>query len=250
TGSVYYTLTSYGKRVLEEIRERNKKVPAFGVKAITMSRMEYFAPQPDWIQYAEERELLGNGFPSKAGRLYAQIASRVMRLPFINEEMREVIQSIPYDRAIPFKKIKEILGEKYNDEKLKDTLMKLDAQALIDALPEDMYVLTEAGKKIKRAIQVVPLGTKIVLTPGICRILLAINEMMGVDERRRIKLPQNLKELKNISGLSDSTFEEEFLRAKRNRFIGTNSIFESGMLIIEALLELSKIRVIWEEITV
>ncbi|HHF53201.1 MAG TPA: DUF505 domain-containing protein, partial [candidate division WOR-3 bacterium] len=40
TGSVYYTLTSYGKRVLEEIRERNKKVPAFGVKAITMSRME------------------------------------------------------------------------------------------------------------------------------------------------------------------------------------------------------------------
>lgn len=250
TGSVYYTLTSHGKRVLDETRGGSKNVPAFGVKAITMSRLEYFAPQPDWIQYAEKRELLGNGFPSKAGRLYAQIASRVMRLPFINEEMREVIHTIPYDRAIPFKKIREIFGEKYKDEKLKDTLMKLDAQALIDALPEDMYVLTEAGKKIKRAIQVVPLGTKIVLTPGICRILLAINEMMGVDERRRIKLPENLKEVKRISGLSDSIFEEEFLRAKRNRFIGTNSIFESGMLIIDALLELSEIRVIWEEIAV
>jgi len=76
---VYYTLTSYGKRVLDETRSMSKSVPAFGVKAITMSRMEYFAPQPDWVQYAEKRELLGNGFPSKAGRMYAQIASRVMR---------------------------------------------------------------------------------------------------------------------------------------------------------------------------
>lgn len=242
-----YTFSGYGEILLRELGERKGKISAFGVKAITMSRMEYASPDEKWVEFAENESLLGNGFPSKKGRLLAGIASRVPKLPYISGEMREILHLIPYEGGIHFREIVVGVGGKMSEEKVKELLMRLDAQGVVDALPEDIYVLSEPGKLIKRAIQVVPVGTRHVLTPGICRILLALEESKE-EKGRRIRIPENLKRAEKLTGLPREIFEEEFLRAKRNRYIGKIAVHESGLLLVEALKLFQHIRDVWEEV--
>ena len=96
-----YDLTDFGRQVLNDRRDKGlKPVSARGVMAITTTRMENLSPSDLWIQHAEDEGLLGKGFPTKSGRLFARLAGGVMRLPVIDSFQKKVLNVIPFWRGM------------------------------------------------------------------------------------------------------------------------------------------------------
>ena len=246
-GEIGYLLTNKGKDTIE-IVESNKtvEIDALGVKAITVTRMEYSAPDIKWLEISEKEGLVGNGFPSKKGRFMAELASRTIKYPYITGDMRDVLDLVPYEKGIPLKKLVELSGKE--EETVFYLLERLDAQGVVDALPDNVYTLTEIGRLIKRAVRAVPLGTKHVVTPLLSRILLALWELS--DKAHRIPVADNLKKVEKMLDLPREVIDREILIGKRNRFLNDKVVLEPGKVLLDALVLYEDIRDIWEEVLV
>ncbi len=246
-GNIGYVLTNKGEETLKIINsDKTVEIDALGVKAITVTRMEYSAPDVKWLEIAEKEGLVGKAYPSKKGRFMAEIATRTVKYPYITGEMREILELVPYEKGITLKKLIELSGKE--ESKVFYLLERLDAQGVVDALPDNVYTLTEIGRLIKRAIRAVPQGTKHVVTPTLSRILLALWDLS--DRNRRIMVSENLKKVEKMLDLPREVIEREILTGKRNRFLNDKVVLEPGKVLLDALTLYEDIRDIWEEVLV
>ncbi len=79
-----YVLTEYGKKVLEDIKEKGSRdITATAVKAITITKTQFGAPNYHWYEEAQNLHLVGGGYPTKSGQLYENLAYDIKRLPHI-----------------------------------------------------------------------------------------------------------------------------------------------------------------------
>ena len=241
SGKTVYNFTDYGKKVLKDIKEKGvREIKATAVKAITITKTEFGAPNYEWYEEALNEHLVGGGFPTKSGLLYEELAYNIHRLPHITRFELMVLKKIPEKGMF--------LDELFNefDETLKEEVQyavnKLEARYVLDVLPNEAIMLTEPGKLIKRALAGTPEGIANPINPIIVRILQAIKEAgnLYVKERKVRILPKNWEKAIRISGIDPETFNKELAVMRLAGFIGKTSITEAGMDILEAVELLNK----------
>ena len=234
-GKTVYKLTPHGKDVYLELKEKGfREITATGVKAVTITNTEFGSPNYHWFEEATQQHLIGNGYPTKSGKLYAELAYNIKRLPHITRFELMVLHKLPETGYF--------LEDIYNefDETLKEEVQyainKLEARYYLDVLPNEAIVLTEPGKLIKKALSGTPEGIAHPINPVIVRILQALKEVGNLyvkEEKVRI-LPKNWEEAIKLSGLDKETFEKEIAIARLANLIGKSSINEGGLLVLKA----------------
>ncbi len=241
TGKTVYKLTNHGKRVLQDIKEKGvREITSTGVKAISITKTEFGAPNYHWYEEAVNEHLVGGGYPTKSGQLYEELAYSVRRLPNLTRFELMVLHKIPeYGMFLDelFKEFDETLKEE-----VQYAVNKLEARYILDVLPNNGIRLTEAGKLLKKALSGVPEGIANPINPVIVRILQAIKQVgnLYVKEKRVRILPKNWEEAIKLSGLDKETFEKEIAVARLAGFIGKTSIHESGLEVLEAVELMNK----------
>ncbi len=238
-----FSLTEWGREVYEHQKLSEKAVPAHGVKSITLTRMEFTAPEYSWFMDSEKAGLTGNGFPSKAGLTYAKIASNAEKIPFVESIELKALRILPLFNGSYIDELEKHWKE---DKPLLEVLSSLDADGIVDLLPGNAVVLTEAGRLIKRALQSVPDSVQYPVHPLLVKILAKVDEEMKAGNDLAGALKKAEKEL----GVPSRLFEDLVLFAKRVKYIGARNLTPHGKYIVEAFRELSKIRKVWEEVLV
>ncbi len=241
SGKTVYKITDYGEKVLKDIKEKGvREIKSTAVKSITITKTEFGAPNYEWYKEALEEHLVGGGFPTKSGLLYEELAYNIERLPHITRFELMVLKKIPEKGMFLYELFNEF------DETLKEevqyALNKLEARYILDVLPNDAIILTDAGKLIKRALAGTPEGIANPINPIIVRILQAIKEAgnLYIKERKVRILPKNWEKAIKISGIDPETFNKELAVMRLAGFIGKTSITEAGMDILEAVELLNK----------
>ena len=237
-----YNLTSYGREVLDDQSKKERSISSESVKAITMTKKEFAAPNMEWYEKAREEGLVSENSPTKSGKLYTRLSVEIDRKPLITSPEMEVLRKIPYISAISI----EDMG--LSDEELL-ALEKLEAKNLVEILPTETVVLTKAGQMMKKALAGVPSGVGTPVTPIVIRLLQAIRKVGGTyvkENRIRIK-PENWKAIEAEVGVDPDTFNDTMMIAKSAKYIGKDSITEAGKMLLEAVDELAKKEYPWVE---
>lgn len=236
SGKVVYKFTKYGEKVLKDIKEKGvREIKADAVKAISITKTQFGAPNYKWYEEAVNEHLVGGGYPTKSGKLYEELAYNIYRLPHLTRFELMVLHKIPeYGMFLDelFKEFDETLKEE-----VQYAVNKLEARYILDVLPNSGLALTEAGKLIKKALSGVPEGIANPINPVIVRILQAIKQVgnLYVKERNVRILPKNWEEAIKMSGLDKNTFEKEIAVARIAGYIGKTSLHESALEILEAV---------------
>ncbi len=235
--SEVFGLTEFGKGVLEDQRVKKREISSTSVKAITMTRKAFSAPNIHWFEKAKNEGLIGSNEPTKSGYFYADLAERIERKPYLTKYESEIFKTIP-DRGVT---VEDVLSKARSNEerkKLEWALDKLEARHLIDILPDGNIVETEAGKMMDRALSGVTSGFATPITPVMFRVIKALAETGSLFEKeKKIRiLPKKYKEAVKKSGLSEETFAEAFNLCKKAGFVGTNTVNETGLLLLEAVI--------------
>ncbi len=239
-GKKVHYLTEFGKKVLEDMKTRGfREIPAVAVKAITVTNKEFAAPNVDWYNRGVKAQLIGGGEATEAGKMYAEMAYKIKRLPHITRFELQVLHKLP-EKGFFVKDVYDQFDETWQEE-IDYALNKLEARGYIDILQNEAIILTEAGKLIKKALSGTPEGFANPITPLAVRVLEALKQVgtLYVKEKKIRILPKNIKEAIKLSGLDPETFEKEMVILRASNLVGKNSINEAGLLILEALEKLN-----------
>ncbi len=239
-GKKVHYLTGFGEKVLQDMEIRGvREIPAVAVKAITITNKEFASPNVEWYEKAVEAQLVGGGEATEAGRMYADMAYRIRRLPHITRFELQVLHKLP-EKGFFVKDVYDQFDETWREE-IEYALNKLEARGYIDILQNEAIVLTEAGKLIKKALSGTPEGFANPITPLAVRVLEALRKVGTLYEKeKKVRvLPKNFAEAMKISGLDPDTFEKELVVLRASNLIGKSSINEAGLLILEALEKLN-----------
>jgi len=243
-GGLVYRLTEWGGKVLADRREHGMK-PVFstGVMAITTTRMENLSPDDGWVETAVEQGLVGNGYPTKSGRLFARLAGEMERLPLISAFEGKVLGALPLWRGMFEDKLLSLFPSAER-ERVLAAVRKLIAHGLVDALPGRLYSVTEAGEKFKRGISPVPDEMKFYVTPHILRLLVTMVEVIEREGRT------DWREIERGTRFAPVLFNEVRTQASRAHFIRGDKLTTAGELLVEGVEILREHKTDWEEIEV
>ncbi len=229
------TLTDFGRQVLEEQQGRERDITSTAVKAITMTRKTFSAPNLNWWEEAQQAGLIGTAEPSKSGYFYAHLAEGIRRLPHLSRFELEVFHVLP-ERGMTLDELFERL--KHHDrEKVQWALEKLEARHLIDILPDGNIVETEAGRLLDQALASVPEGFGNPVNPLLVRVLQALREVgtLYVKERKVRVLPRNIAQAQKRSGLSQEDFQNALEAARVAGYVGRTSLTHAGLLLLDVV---------------
>ncbi len=246
---MYYRLTDDGRQALDILKQLNKEIPAEGVKAITLSRHAFMSPDMRAVQKAKNARLIDNA-PTKTGRFFARLAYN-NKTPNMTRYGWEIMQPVPYTTGIYLEDLKKYFPSD-SEEKIIQTLEKLDARGLIHFYPNNLIFLTEAGQKIKQATTGISGNIKYPVTPDLVHLLRALKEVgsLYVKERKVRILPDNWKKALKLTNMDLETFENTLTLLKRAGYVSSNGITENGLLVIEAAELLEDMDRFWTEIEI
>ncbi len=240
-GELYYIPTEYGKKVLEDLERHGiRDITSTGVKAITITKKEFIAPNYEWYKQAVDEVLVRSGAPTDSGRLYSELAYRVKRKPHLTRFELMVLHKIPFAGMF----LSELFNE-FEDvmkEEVHLAVEKLQARGFLEVLPNEGLVLTKAGRLIKEAVSSVPEGIGNPVNPFMFRIIEAIYRVGNLyvkEEKVRI-LPKQLEEVEKLTGLDHETFLNELSLLRLMGIVGQNSLHSSGLKLIEAVKDIQK----------
>ena len=236
-GKEVFEITEWGEKVLER---KVEEVSSDSVKAITITRKTFSSPNIEWFNKAKEEGLVGSFEPTKNGYFFANLAEHIERLPLLTKFEREVFSLIP-EKGVTVEEVVNKLKERYEEDRIRFALEKLEARHLIEILPDGNVIETEAGVLMDKALSGVPTGLGFPVNPLLVRVLMALREVgtLYVKERKVRILPKNIKEALKISGLSKEAFQDALELARAAGFIGETSINEQGLLLLDAVEKMS-----------
>jgi hypothetical protein len=236
-GKEVFEITEWGEKVLER---KVEEVSSDSVKAITITRKTFSSPNIEWFNKAKEEGLVGSFEPTKNGYFFANLAEHIERLPLLTKFEREVFSLIP-EKGVTVEEVVNKLKDRYEEDRIRFALEKLEARHLIEILPDGNVIETEAGVLMDKALSGVPTGLGFPVNPLLVRVLMALREVgtLYVKERKVRILPKNIKEALKISGLSKEAFQDALELARAAGFIGETSINEQGLLLLDAVEKMS-----------
>ena len=233
-----YRLTEYGRRVLGDMYRRGfRDIPSEAVKSITISYGEFIAPNGKWYDEALKRNLVSVAGPTESGRLYADLSYEIVRKPHVTKFELQVLKSVP-EQGFFLKDVYNQFDEIWHEE-ITYALNKLEARGYLSLLPDEGVILTDKGRKIKRALAGAPDSMINPLTPITVRLLKALAEVgtLYVKERKIRILPRNIKEAIKRSGLEPEVFRKALILARAAGLVGQNTLTEAGLMILQLLRE-------------
>jgi len=244
---MYYVLTEEGQNVYNILKENPREIPAEAVKAITIGRHLFFAPDGRWVEKAKKAKTIETA-PTPTGRFFARLAYN-KKTPNLTKYGLEVMKPIPYTTGIYFSDLMAYLKD-YDQDEVIQLLEKLDARGMVNFFPNDMIMLTEAGKKIKHATLGISGDIKYPVTPHVIDVLKALFQVgsLYVKERKVRILPDNWKKALKLLKMDMETFEQALTLLRRAGYIGKDSINENGLLLLEAAEMLENIDYDWTEV--
>ncbi len=233
-GREVFTVTGHGRAVLEDQGDAPRDIPSTAVKAITITRKRFSAPNLAWWEEARQAGLVDRG-PTRSGWLYASLAERVRRQPFLSAHEMEVFHHLPA-RGMDVERLREELADHLPEEHLTWALEKLEARRLIDLLPDGNIVETEAGEAMDRALSGLE-GVGHPVNPiyyRVLRALASVGTLYAREKRVRI-LPRRVEQAIERSGLPRETFENALEGMRAVGLVGRNSIHEAGLDLLAAV---------------
>jgi len=246
-GKMYYTLTDDGLKVYDLLKNNPREISAEAVKAITIGRHVFLAPDGRWVEKAKKAKTIKTA-PTPTGRFFARLAYN-NKTPNMTKYGLDVIKPIPYTTGIYLDELLTYLKDFDKDEVIQ-LLEKLDARGIVNFFPNDLVMLTEAGKKIKHATSGLAGHFKYPVTPDVINVLKALKEVgsLYVKERKVRILPDNWKKALKLLKMDLETFEDTLTLLRRARYIGKDTVSENGLLLIEAAEMLEGLDYEWTEI--
>ncbi|AAC06921.1 DUF505 domain-containing protein [Aquifex aeolicus] len=240
-GELYYVPTEHGKKVLEDLEKHGiRDITATGVKAITITKREFMAPNYEWYKQAVDEVLVRTGAPTDSGRLYSELAYTIKRKPHLTRFELMVLHKIPKAGMFLSELFKEF--DEVMKEEVHLAVEKLQARGFLDVLPNEGLVLTKAGELIKEAVSSVPEGLGNPVNPFMYRIVEAISKVGNLyvkEEKVRI-LPKQFEEVEKMTGLDHETFLNELSLLRLIGILGQNSLHKSGLALLKAVEEIQK----------
>ena len=233
-----YRLTEHGRAVLRDMYQRGfRDIPSEAVKSITVSYGEFIAPNVRWYDEALKRNLVSVAGPTESGRFYADLSYRIVRKPHVTKFELQVLKAVP-EQGFFLRDVYNVFDEIWHEE-ITYALNKLEAWGYLDVLPDEGIVLTDKGRKIKRALAGVPDSMINPLTPIMVRLLKALAEVgtLYVKERKIRILPKNIKEAIKRSGLEPELFRKTMILARAAGLVGQNTLTEAGILVLQLFRE-------------
>ncbi len=229
-----YRITEHGRKIVEDMELRGlRDIPSVSVKCITITNREFASPNKQWYDIALERHLVSQKGATSSGKLYAELAYSIDRLPHMTRFELQVLKAIP-ETGFFLKDIYEHFDEVWHEE-IEFALNKLEARGYIDILPDESIILTEDGKLLKRALSGAPDSLSNPINPLMVRVLKAIAQVgtLYVKEKKVRILPKQFKEAIRISGLEPDRFNKELIILRSAKLMGQNTITEAGLMVLK-----------------
>ena len=248
-GKMFYQLTADGLELYSILKANPREIPAEAVKAITLSRHVFLAPDGRWVEKAQKAKTIDTA-PTPTGRFFARLAYN-NKTPNMTKYGLEVIKPLPYTTGMYLSELMSYL-KGYSQEEVIQLLEKLDARGIVNFYPNDLIMLTEAGIKIKHATSGLAGNFKYPVTPDIINVLRALLEVgsLHVKERKVRILPDNWKKALKLLKMDLETFENTLTLLRHARYIGKDTVSENGLLLIEAAELLENNEYEWTEVEV
>ncbi len=228
-------LTYFGKKVLEDQKIKKRSISSTSIKAITMTRKVFSAPNTEWFNRAQVEGIIGSNEPTKSGYFYAFLSENIDRKPYITKRDGEVFKRIREKGTTIWDILKDAKNEN-EKSKLESILDRLEAEHLIEILPDGNIVKTEAGRIIHKVLTSIPAGFATPITPTMYRVIASLARAgLLYESEKKIRIPpKKAKEAVKSSGLSPDTFSKAFFACKQAGYVGVNTVNELGLLVIEA----------------
>ncbi len=193
------------------------KISADACRALVYAE-HFLSPYEEWIDDARETGLIGTYGLTSLGSTVLKVRELVKYEPFLTEIEVGVLKRIPETEAVQKDNV-------VHSEEEHIALQKLEEKGLVKVLPFNVIILTPAGQLMKSALIGISSGIAAPVTPGLVKLLRALNNKDNADLNRIVR----------ETGLDIEDIKKYMTIARAAKFLGKTGLTELGKQLLAAI---------------